>query len=282
MLPIDSKELHFHYKSETEPQDLDVSHCHDKYEILYVVEGTARCVIEDRELSVGEGDVIVIRPFQYHLLVLEPGIKYERFVVQFRHASLYPETARLLDSMLRSHDGEDSSFFVTQATSSIADIFWRFDTARTLPDSECYTYMRMLVSQIIILLSVSVSEDTMRESGDLGERVIRYLNTNIDRDVSLDALAKHFFVSKYHLCRAFKRRNGISVHGYVNRKRVLYAKQLIESGETASGAAYRVGFGDYSAFYRAYVRIVGHSPIADADRRAQKSDEGESNELRAP
>jgi AraC-like DNA-binding protein len=73
-------------------------------------------------------------------------------------------------------------------------------------------------------------------------------------------LAKRFFVSKYYLCRAFKKHNGISVHGYVNQKRVMYAKQLIESGETASSAAYRVGFGDYSAFYRAYVKIVGRSP----------------------
>jgi AraC-like DNA-binding protein len=80
-------------------------------------------------------------------------------------------------------------------------------------------------------------------------------------------LAKRFFVSKYYLCRAFKRHNGISVHGYVNQKRVMYAKQLIEAGETASGAAYRVGFGDYSAFYRAYVKQLGVAPTMAAERK---------------
>jgi AraC-like DNA-binding protein len=45
----------------------------------------------------------------------------------------------------------------------------------------------------------------------------------------------------------------------------MYAKQLIESGETASGAAYKVGFGDYSAFYRAYVRIIGKAPTQDGE-----------------
>ena len=92
--------------------------------------------------------------------------------------------------------------------------------------------------------------------------LVRYLNENAERDISLDRLARRFFVSKYHLCRAFKKHNGISVHGYINRKRVMYAKQLIESGETASRAAYQVGFGDYSAFYRAYVKIVGKSPTS--------------------
>ena len=52
------------------------------------------------------------------------------------------------------------------------------------------------------------------------------------------------------------------MHAYVNQKRILYAKKLIESGVTASVAAERVGFGDYSAFYRAYVKIIGKSPTA--------------------
>jgi len=73
-------------------------------------------------------------------------------------------------------------------------------------------------------------------------------------------LAHRFFVSKYYLCRAFKRQSGSSIHNYINLKRVLYAKRLIESGETASHAAYMVGFGDYSAFYRAYMKHIGSSP----------------------
>ena len=111
-------------------------------------------------------------------------------------------------------------------------------------------------------MSVATRESIPRDEGELGARVIKYLNEHIDKDVSLDKLAKRFFVSKYYLCRAFKKHNGISIHGYVNHKRVMYAKQLIESGETASAAAYRVGFGDYSAFYRAYIKLIGRSPTS--------------------
>ena len=41
---------------------------------------------------------------------------------------------------------------------------------------------------------------------------LRSTNWLLD-DSNLDKLAKRFFVSKYHLCRAFKKHNGISVHG---------------------------------------------------------------------
>jgi AraC-like DNA-binding protein len=92
---------------------------------------------------------------------------------------------------------------------------------------------------------------------------VKYINDFIDKDNNLDFLSKKFFVSKYYLCHTFKKYTGVSIHSYINHKRVIYAKQLIDEGETASGAAYRVGFGDYSAFYRAYVKILGVPPTKE-------------------
>jgi AraC-like DNA-binding protein len=97
--------------------------------------------------------------------------------------------------------------------------------------------------------------------------VMKYINSNITRELNLDKLSRYFFVSKFYLCRAFKQKNGITVHNYIIEKRVMYAKELIEAGETASSAAYRVGFGDYSSFYRAYVKIVGEPPTTPKKRK---------------
>ena len=129
-----------------------------------------------------------------------------------------------------------------------------------LPEEKRDVYFDLLISELVVLLCTSKKEVISYNEDEIGIRVIKYLNDHIDKNISLDYLAKKFFVSKYYLCRAFKKHNGISVHGYINQKRVTYAKQLIEQGETASGAAYKVGFGDYSAFYRAYVKVTGKSP----------------------
>ena len=83
---------------------------------------------------------------------------------------------------------------------------------------------------------------------------------HIDTNETLDDLARRFLVSKFYMCRSFKEHNGISIHGYLTRKRIMIAKSKIESGVPAVTAAAEVGFGDYSAFFRAYRRIVGHSP----------------------
>ena len=145
-------------------------------------------------------------------------------------------------------------------------MFERFASIASYPDNEKDVCARLYIAELLVLLSAKHSDFYLRDDCELGARVIRYLNQNMDRDISLDKLAKRFFVSKYYLCRAFKKHNGISIHGYINHKRVMYAKQLIEAGETASGAAYRVGFGDYSAFYRAYVKLIGRAPTQHEER----------------
>ena len=259
---INSKTVHASYCiDETPPASLDTQHCHDNYEILYIVTGCGEYVVEGTTYDIKPGTVMLIRPCVYHSVRLDETKPYERYVVNFSTAGLVSEAVGMLEKMLNDDDGAGGRYYPPGALSRDAlNIFERFENAVSMHVSNRGIYGKALLSELIILLSISTGERMHQDDEELGARVIRYLNENIDRNISLDKLAKIFFVSKYYLCRAFKKHNGISVHGYINQKRVIYAKQLIEAGEPASVAAYRVGFGDYSSFYRAYLKYVGTSP----------------------
>lgn len=244
------------------PERLDERHCHDTYEILYVLSGSGRFVVEGTSFAIKPGTLIIIRPFEYHSMQLNPDSVYERYVIHFADAHMVDDAKNLLKTILSDAEGSGKLYTAPSLSSNILPVFERFDMAGSLPVNEKIIYVKTLLSEMMVFLSISGGEQISINEAELGARVIRYLNENIYRNISLDTLARRFFVSKYYLCRAFKKHNGVSVHGYVNHKRVLYAKQLIEQGETASGAAYKVGFGDYSAFYRAYVKIIGKSPTA--------------------
>ena len=244
------------------PESLDVRHCHDTYEVLYVLDGAGRFVIEGMSFDIKPGTLVLIRPFEYHSMQLDAGSSYERYVIHFSEEYLVNDALNLLRSILDGVEGSGKVYSATSLSKNVLPIFERFDTAESFPDNERSIYVKTLLSELMVFLSVSGGEKISINDGELGARVIKYLNENIYRNISLDTLARRFFVSKYYLCRAFKKHNGVSVHGYISHKRVMYAKQLIEQGETASGAAYKVGFGDYSAFYRAYVKILGKAPTA--------------------
>ncbi len=249
------------------PDELSESHCHDFFEILFVISGSGKYVVEGSEYKVCPRTLMLIRPFAYHHLSLDKSCVYERHLIHFYKSALSPDALKLLEGMIEGEEGNGCYYSPRTLGNTVISVFDRFEIASALPETEREAYVRTLLSELVILLSASFGEKMVQNEDELGARVISYLNSNIERDISLDKLAKRFFVSKYYLCRAFKKHNGVSVHGYINRKRIMYAKQLIESGETASGAAYKVGFGDYSAFYRAYVKIVGNSPSSSAEVR---------------
>ena len=239
-------------------------HCHDKYEILYVIEGGGTCVIEGAEYIIKPRCAFVFLPFAYHSISLDEQTEFEYVSITFEQRHIAPSVS---DTLLHFGVGEGdispAAFYGADSVSDqLAAVIDRFEAILDFSQEQKIKFMELLLSELVLLISMSVSARGGYDESELGARVIRYLNENENRDIALDELAKRFFVSKYYLCRAFKKHNGISIHSYINRKRVMHAKQLIESGETASRAAYQVGFGDYSAFYRAYVKIVGKSPTA--------------------
>lgn len=90
--------------------------------------------------------------------------------------------------------------------------------------------------------------------------VLKYINENYSEDMSLDFLAERFFVSKYHLSHSFRREVGVSVYRYIMLKRLLAAKELLQSGMSAGEVAHATGFGDYASFWRAFKTEYGISP----------------------
>ena len=121
--------------------------------------------------------------------------------------------------------------------------------------------MQAELTKILLLLSVAVPKETMTDEETVITRVIEYLNLRLDREISLDELAQHFFVSKYYLCHAFRKHTGVSVFNYLNAKRIAKAQHLLEMGEPATSVAYQVGFRNYSSFYRTFCKLTGHAPM---------------------
>ncbi len=102
----------------------------------------------------------------------------------------------------------------------------------------------------------------LQADNSLAARVMRDLSQSFTSPVSLDELAARFFVTKYHLCRAFKAKYGISVVGFLRRKRIFLAKTYLQEGMSAASTAEKVGYSDYSTFFRAYKKELGCAPTA--------------------
>ena len=117
-------------------------------------------------------------------------------------------------------------------------------------------------------------EHAFGERKELGKiyEIIEFVNQNLSGDLSLDAIAAGFYLSKSQLSRSFKKATGSTLWDYVLIKRLFLARSLIREGESISGACERSGFREYSSFYRAYKKRFGVSPNQD---RAVPADTGD-------
>ena len=116
----------------------------------------------------------------------------------------------------------------------------------------------------------SPSRNQGHEASRLVSRIIDYLSHHYREEISLDALAERFFVSKYHLSHQFSQSVGTSVYRYVLLKRLQHARQLLLDGGSPSEACRESGFQDYANFYRSFRSVYGISP-QDAARHDNTS-----------
>lgn len=234
----------------------------DGYGLYFSLSGEGSFFTEGEEYAFSGGSVILVRPLVCHGIRAGDTSPIEYREIIFSAGALSKGLFNLLDGVALK--GANARLFRRASLSEeLISAISRFENITTFPENMMELYAKALLSEIIVLLSASDGEGTLGKGMCLGARIAEYVNGNLTDNLSLDTLSRVFFVSKYHLCRAFKAYSGISVHGYISKKRVLLAKQLIEAGEAPSSVAYKVGFGDYSAFYRAYVKLLSKSPTGE-------------------
>ncbi len=104
-------------------------------------------------------------------------------------------------------------------------------------------------------------------------QAIYSLKAELDQEINVGALAAAAAMSRSAFFKHFKEVTALSPVQYQKRLRLLEARRLmIETGETAEGAAFRVGYSSASQFSREYSRMFGNAPLRDTLKIKETSD----------
>jgi len=149
-------------------------------------------------------------------------------------------------------------------TTKIPRVFDRLEEISKYPEKLCQIAFNSVLSELLIeiynICSITDIVESDFPASDRIASVIDYINLNLSEDLSLDKIAKEFYISKFYLSKIFKANTGSAIGDFIIKKRLVYAKHLINGGSTPGNACIQSGFSDYSSFYKNYKKYFGVSP----------------------
>lgn len=247
-------------------------HYHEFCKLLLLRSGSGGYSVEGQRYWLESGDIVLIGSRCVHRPEFEKGVPYERTIIYISPDFLQQQSTpdcNLMDCfsgnrghVLRLNEAKRRRLF------SLAD-----DLEKELSGD---SYGRVILSSGLLLrLLVEIGRNLLHSEDNLptpiqphNSRVmdiLRYLDAHLTEDITIDALAEQFYLSKYHMMRLFRRETGDSIHSYLSHRRLLYARDLISQGVSATEACFRCGWHSYSSFTRAYSKYFGTTPTGRND-----------------
>lgn len=94
-------------------------------------------------------------------------------------------------------------------------------------------------------------------------KVIDYIENNLDRQLSLDEIAKEAAYSKFHLNRMFCECVGCTIYKYIQMRRLtVAAEKLVDTKKPIVEIAYEANYSSQESFTFAFRQLYGHPPQA--------------------
>ena len=245
-------EADFYIEQKVSTEPLYNMHHHRSFELYFMSKGQREYFIEDRFFAVAEGDLVLIPRRIFHRTAGDGGLRYlvhfsDEFLRKyFTNQALYP----LLDSLPFVFRAEPLQ---QEKMRSILDGMLQA-TDEILQASQLYQLLLIAGFEKNIYVAQSYSDVRITQ-------IVRYINENYERIDDIQSVADAFYLSKYHLCRYFKKNLGISLMSYLNSVKIREACRMIRDGySNFTEIAIQCGYNSSSYFSKVFKNEKGISP----------------------
>ena len=242
-------------------------HSHNYVEILYCKSSSdVEYLIGSDRYRLQKGDIVYIPPGISHRPIMP-----EKLTVPYERDVLWIST-EFMDMVMNMYPDEDAGIRNLSLPIRTAGTRWEFlgdvfrngvlEEERKRPGWETAVMGNtLLILTYMKRMYMERSAGTMQaEKPELLDRINGYIEQHYARHITIDELARQFFVSNSTVSHLFKQKMGVSLYRYITQRRLIAAKALITQKVPMEEIAHMVGFVDYSTFYRAFKQEFGISP----------------------
>lgn len=249
-------------------------HKHPELQLTLILEGHGKRIIGNEVAGFKSGDMVFIGSNVPHVWLSDP-VYFEkdsklksRVITVYINPVVFQHMFELIEEM------DEMKLMMKQASKGI-NIYGKTRNliADKLVSLSSKTGFEKVVGllQIMNIISRSVEKQLIIEHGlteDSGQYpdrlipVLKFMNDNLHRQITLDEVAEIACMKKPSFCRFFKSRTHKKFSQYLEEIRINQAcKLLIESDEPISDVAYLCGYNSDSYFCKIFKDHMGKSPF---------------------
>lgn len=218
----------------------------------------AVCCVKDAPGAIGQGPVDAV--------VLDWGNRTREGLIVLRNLKVsHPEIPIIVLSDARSDEaviaafrfGAKDYFIKPVNIPEVLEVLRNIIKLRRTSRERRFPYLTRdgIVSSLLVTATTTMPPCILR--------AITHMADNFSKQITLGELAEEAGLSKYHLCRSFKKYMAMSPMQFLAATRVERAKKLmVDTSLTITMIAMEVGFNDVSTFISHFRKICGITPTA--------------------
>lgn len=242
-------------------------HSHSYYEMVYVLSNSGtQYLVGTKRYLLQRGDIILVPPGIGHkpLFPSELAEPYKRIVLWFSTDFLEG-----LKSIIAYNNTQYSErvFLLRTAGTPWEIIGTHFHAGLKEAQEKKAGWQVALCGNTMQLLTLfwrAMAEPESRppktEKPELLDNVVSYIESHLHEKITLADTASRFYVSESTIGQTFQKKMHVSFYHYVTQRRLIAAKSMIMEESNLDLLSTKVGFTDYSTFYRAFKKEFGISP----------------------
>lgn len=237
------------------------AHWHEYVEILYIREGSLSAIVQASEYDLSAGDLMIINSGDLHM-TRTGGSHYLILQISARQLRAYlPDFDRLrFTTVIHPSEVADSS--------PLFALFHQMEELfQTQPPyyellfaSRLYEFLYILCRDHSTITGSAITADNDRDRLRI-TRVMEWIRSHYQENLTLDAAASLLAVSREYFCRLFKKYTGQTFLEYLNDIRTMHlSKDLLTCDDTITSLMEKHGLTNYKVFLRTFRKLYGTSP----------------------
>lgn len=242
-------------------------HRHEGYELYLFLKGNVNCYVEQQCFHMERGDLLVIRPGQYHRPAMLDQSSYERITLNFQDSVFQHFSTGQTDlSSVFREPSKDKVCFVRLSEEQLHRYLALITETEQLLLSDEFgndVLIQSCLARLFVLINRAF-RTTDRQTSNIMPKLIRdllrYIDTNLTEPITLKTLEQEFYLNGTYISRQFKKHTGLTLRNYLLERRISHARTLLASDLSITEVCHRSGFSDYANFIRSFTKTVGVSP----------------------